>query len=375
MAGGNECSDRAGPARDAGACQRMFADFARHSANAAPLYADLASGIAADRELAGLLLTAPEVQRQPVLLFACVHWLVLAHPDDELAAHYPNVAARHDPTRRSGPAIDAFRRFCADHDAALRHLLQTRTTQTNEIGRTALLVPVFALVEGETGPLAHVDVGASAGLNLLHPYYDYVYEPGGTLGSGSAVRLTCGTRGDPPVPTRRPTVVAAVGLDASPVDVTDEEQARWLEACVWPDQVERFERLEAAIGIAVRHGVDVRQGDAVDDVAALIDEAAGHGHPVVTTSWVLNYLTSERRTAFVAALDAAARERDLTWVYAENPSLCPELPGAPSREPGPTEPTALVVVRWRDGRRVAHHLADAHPHGRWLHWHAGDRSG
>lgn len=343
----------------------MFGDFARHSGPTAPLYGELADGIAADAGLAGLLLAAPPVQRQPVLLFACVHWLVLAHPGEPLAAFYPNVAARSAVDRPAGPAIDAFRTFCADHADGLRELLATRSTQTNEIGRTALFLPVFGIVEQEVGPLVHVDVGASAGLNLLHPHYDFVFEPGGTVGTESTVRLTCGTRGEPPIPTRRPVVTAAIGLDAAPVDVRDPDQARWLEACVWPDQVERFERLAAAVAIAVDVGVDLRHGDAVAGVGALLAEAAGSGHPVVTTSWVLNYLTSQQRTDFVAALDAAGAERDLSWIYAENPALCPELPSAPIRPDGPT---ALVLVRWRNGRRTAAHLADTHPHGRWLHW-------
>jgi hypothetical protein len=346
----------------------MFGDFARHSATAAPLYGELSDGVADDPELAALLLTAPVVQRQPVLLFACVHWLVLAHPDEPLAAFYPNVAARLGVERPPGPAIEAFRAFCGDHAADLRRLLSTRRTQTNEIGRTALFLPVFALVERDAGPFAHVDVGASAGLNLLHPFYDFSYEPGGEIGSGSTVRITCGTRGQPPIPSTRPTVVSGTGLDATPIDVRDPDQARWLEACVWPDQVERFERLAAAVAIAVREGVDVRRGDAVTDVGALVAEAAAVGHPVVTTSWVLNYLTSAQRLAFVAALDAAGAERDLSWVYAENPTLCPELPGGPVRPPSASDPTALVLVRWRGGRREAVHVADTHPHGRWLHW-------
>lgn len=371
MPGGKESASRPGdhgPALDVAVCQRMFGDFSRHSAPAAPLYAELSAGIAAEPALAGLLMAAPVVQRQPVLLFACVHWLVLTHPDEALGAYYPNVAARRGVERPAGPVVDAFRAFCADHGDELGTLLASRSTQTNEIGRTALFLPVFALIEREYGPLAHLDVGASAGLNLLHPFYDFAYDPGGELAGGSTVRVGCGTRGEPPIPSRRPEMSSAIGLDAAPLDVGDPEQARWLEACVWPDQVERFERLAAAVAIAVREGVDVRRGDAVVDVGALVAESGRKGHPVVTTTWVLNYLTSQQRTDFVAALDAAGATQDLSWVYAENPTLCPELPGVPVRPPSPTDPTALVLVRWRDGRRDAVHVADAHPHGRWLHW-------
>jgi hypothetical protein len=265
-------------------------------------------------------------------------------------------------------AIDAFSQFCAARARALTELLSTRRTQTNEIGRCALFVPSFADIAERRGPLAHVDVGASAGLNLLIPRYDFVYDPGGAITTGSSVTITCSTRGDVPVPGAHPPIAAAIGLDADPVDVGDPLQARWLEACVWPDQVERFERLGAAIEIANREGVDIRRGDAVETVAALVAEAAGSGHPVVTTSWVLNYFSAEARWQFVGVLDRAAESVDLSWVYVESPALCPGLPGMPAARQGPKQPTAVVVVHWRDGRRDARHVADAHPHGRWLHW-------
>ena len=102
----------------------------------------------------------------------------------------------------------------------------------------------------EVGDLAHLDVGASAGLNLLFDRYEYVYDPGGAVGGPSPVRLECGTRGSVPVPPSMPRVVQRCGLDRSPVDVHDAERRRWLEACVWPDQIDRFERLRAALDIA-----------------------------------------------------------------------------------------------------------------------------
>jgi hypothetical protein len=345
-------------------CRQLFHDFARTAD--APLYAELAEGIAEDDEVASLLLAAPPSQRLPVLLFAAVHWMLLTDPSDPLARFYPNLTAAGDvPTTGAFPA---FRAFCGARADELAELLRTRRTQTNEIGRTALFVPPLGQLATECGALAHVDVGASAGLNLLIDHYDFEYCPGGAVAAGSAVTITCGTRGPVPVPAGHPPVAASIGLDMNPIDVRDPDQARWLEACVWPDQVVRFERLRAAIAIAIRIGVDVRRGDATAAVAGLLTEAASSGHPVVTTSWMLNYFSAAARQRFVAALDEAAESIDFTWLYAESPPLCPELPGMPPARSGVKQPTALVVVRWRRGRRDAVHLGDAHPHGRWLHW-------
>jgi hypothetical protein len=342
----------------------MFADFAETTASRAPLYSRLSAGVAGDDQLAALLLRAPPEQRQPVLLFACVHDLLLAGADGDLARYYPNLTPR--------PAQDdplaALRAFCARYDSELTERLATRSTQTNEIGRCSLLLPAFGLVAAEVGPVAHLDVGASAGLNLLLDCFRYRYDPGGIVGPlSSLIELECGTRGQVPVPSSLPTVAARLGIDPRPVDVHDDAEARWLEACVWPDQTDRFERLRAALELArTTDVVAVRRGDAVRDTARFVDTIAGTGHPVVTNTWVLNYLSGAERTAYVDALDTIGARRDLSWVYLESPYLTPELPG-PAGDPA-IERTVLVLVRWRSGHRTVDHLANTHPHGYWIHW-------
>lgn len=349
---------------DVTGCQQMFADFGRQTAKSAPLYSRLAYGIAEDPTLARLLLHAPARQQLPVLLFACVHLLLIENPDEPLAQFYPSLSG---PETIDDDPTPAFRRLCAERVDELAGLLGSRHTQTNEIGRTNLLLPCLGLIELEMGALAHIDIGASAGLNLLIPHYDFDYRPGGRIDAASSVRLSCDTRGRVPVPPRHPAVTAAIGIDRSPIDVADEAQARWLEACIWPEQVDRFERLGAAIALARRIGVDVRRGDAVADVAAAVEEASRSGHPVITSSWVMNYLTADERQMFVGELDRIGHDADLSFVYAESPPLCQGLPGIPAATNG-DQPTAVVVVCWRGGQRTTAHVANAHPHGAWMHW-------
>jgi hypothetical protein len=347
---------------DAEGCARMFAQFASTVETRAPLYGRLAMALADAPDVAGLLLQAPLTQRQPVLLLASVHELLLqpGGADSELARYYPNLTAAPDP----GDPMPAFRRFCAARADELHELLATRSTQTNEIGRCALLLPVFGVLAAEMGPLAHLDVGTSAGLNLLLHSYHYRYQPGGEVGPDSPVELTCGTRGAVPVPAELPPVAARRGLDRAPIDPTDPVQRRWLEACVWPDQVDRFVRLRAALEMAAASPPRIVTGDAVEDTPAHVRALAAAGHPVVTNTWVLNYLTGDERTQYLEALEALGHQLDLSWTFAESPALVPELP-VPAND---SALTTLVLVRWRDGRRTVQHLGTAHPHGYWLHW-------
>lgn len=342
-----------------------FARFARDHRRRAPLTARIAAIIADEPALAAILLGAPSEQRLPVLLLAAIHDQVLADPDCELARWYPTVAAdpRHDNPRA------ALVSHCAERADALAATVASRSTQTNEVGRCALLLPALATIAGEAGPLAWIDVGASGGLNLLLDRFAYAYRPGGTVGTvgePTGVHLEVDTRGEVPVPARMPPIERRLGLDRSPIDLLDPVEARWLRACVWADQHDRFRRLDGAIAVAVEHPVEVRRGDAVDDLPAVLDDLAGTGHPVVTNSWVLNYLSPARRDDYVAMLDRAGRARDLSWVFVESPADAPGLPFDPAL--AERSVTAVGMVTWRAGRRHVEHLGIAHPHGYWLHW-------
>jgi hypothetical protein len=367
--GGGSPGEPSGTASvDVDGLAREFAAFEATARTRAPLYAALAAGIAREPELAGLLAAAPPTQRMPVLLLASVHDLLLRHPDHELAAWYPNLTATPRPP--GDPALmPTFERFVAEHGDALHRLLTTRTTQTNEVGRCGFLLPALAMVAGDTGPIGLLDVGTSGGLNLLLDRFRYRYTTAdgrvSDVGGPSDVVVEVDVSGPAPLPTSLPTIVARCGTDLRPVDLADQEQARWLEACVWPDQADRFHRLVAAIAIARRSPPPILTGDAITSLRPGVAAVAA-GHPVVVNTWVLNYLTADDRRRYLAELDAIGRERDLSWIYAEAPALTPELPHAP--DPRDPHRTVLSLARWRGGTRTVDHLATVHPHGFWIDW-------
>lgn len=345
----------------------------RDSFTRAPLNAALCAVIARDRSLHTLLAHAPVEQQLPVLLLASIHFLVLAEPNHELAAWYPNVTRHHrDPT---DPALaPVLHDFVNDRAPSMLELLATRRVQTNEIGRCALFLPALGLIAADRTPIGHVDVGTSAGLTTLLARFAYRYvddqgegvtRAGDVIGSGAPL-LECSTRGTGPVPTAIPDIASAQGIDLDPIDISDPDDARWLQACCWPDQTDRFERLAAAIEMAQADPPKIITGDAVDVICDTIQRVPPDQHPVVTCSWALNYLTPAARHAFVEELDTSGAVRDISWVFAESPALTPELPHA--RDLAGEHTTALVLTRWRNGERSVDHLATCHPHGYWLHW-------
>lgn len=354
----------------------QFREFADHTARRLPLYRRLADGAAQDRDVAARLLMAQPNQRVPVLLFAAVHDVLLAGVPAPLGEWYVSVTGTPRPV---GHGADDpwphFRELVLDHEGVAERI-RTRSTQTNEIGRCTTLLPALAQVERESPggdrPLGLVEVGASAGLNLLLDRYGYRYEPSRReVSPGRSLVLSCQERGRRPVPVPEapPAIAGRVGLDLRPVDLDDADQARWLVACQWPDQPERVHRSRAAIALAQVEPPRVVAGDAVDDLAPLVAAVPDHALPLVFATWVLSYLAPERRHALVALLDRLGAARDLTLVYADIPALIDGMPVPGRPDGGPDGPaTALVRIDWRDGRRSGRRLADQHPHGTWVEW-------
>ena len=155
-------------------------------------------------------------------------------------------------------------------------MMIARATQTNEPARCAALLPVLARLDG---PLALVEVGASAGLCLYPDKYSYEYD-GRQVGARSPVHLASTTTGDMPLPDRLPHVVARVGIDLNPLDPADRDDRSWLRALVWPGPLaeDRLRRLDAAAELAGREPARMLRGDLMDRLPDAVDLVAGRLH-------------------------------------------------------------------------------------------------
>jgi hypothetical protein len=141
------------------------------------------------------------------------------------------------------------------------------------------------------------------------------------------VQLSCSIVGDRPIPSRAmPDVVARVGVDLDPLDVTDADDARWLRACLEPDQPERAARLEAEMALAATAPPVLLQGDAVEVVPGAFARVPADALPVVTTTWALSRFPLESRLRFLHRLDEAATDRTVAWVSAEGVGVAPAIP-------------------------------------------------
>jgi len=327
-----------------------------------PLYERLARAAAEDPALLEPLLAAPKSQRRATLYFAAIHDLVLRGEGGDLARFFPDVS--HEPSREN--PVPALRRFLEEQREELRQLYETRNTQTNEVGRCAFLLPMFGLVAARArGPLAMIEAGASAGLNLLFDRYGYDYGSAGRVGESSVV-LRPEIKGDvaPPVPGRMPPVASRVGVDIQPVDIRNDEAIAWLRACIWPEHGERVDLFARAVEIARTDPPEIVRGEIFEALPGLI-AAVPRGLPVcVFHTATLAYMTPEERARFAELMAEAGRAREVWWVSGEGPRIQAGLfPEAGIT--GPHDGYALVVAH---AGHEATWVGEAAYHGRWLRW-------
>lgn len=337
---------------------RAFRDFARiECPGSAPLYERLSYAVAEDEEMLTLAAFARVGQPIPNMLFAAVHYLLLGGVRHPLALFYPDLA---EAAVDMGDPFPAFRAFCREHAETISTLLRTRRVQTNEVRRCACLLPAFAMIaeRAPSRPLALVEVGTSAGLNLFWDRYRYDYGAAGTYGDeASPVALRCEMRGSGhfPVIGQLPRVVTRIGIDLHPVDARDADEVLWLRALIWPEHTERVELLRRALEVVRREPPEMTAGDAL----AVLPDALGRipegAKLCVFHSLTLNQFSREGRARFADMLAEEARRRPIFEVSLEY-----------RQREGPLQ---LDVVRYADGERAQEtQLARCQPHGKWLGW-------
>jgi hypothetical protein len=329
-----------------------------------PLYERISLSVAGNRELLELVRAAPPAAHLPPALLGAVHYLLLEGFEHPLAEVY---AGRSD----ADPA-PLFLDLCRARRRDVVALLGTRRIQTNECGRSALIGPGLTwLASVLEGPFALVDVGASAGLNLLCDRYRIDYgEHGATGPAGSPVKIDCRVvAGSPPIAEALPPLVARVGIDRSPIDLSNSADARWLLACVWPD-TGRLERTAASIRLAQEHLPELIAGDATQALPEVLAGLPRGALAVVVTTWAFGYLSLEERRRFVELLDVESYNRPIAWLSAEDAGTVEAF----ASEAGPDDDQAalhvLGALTFDSGACRQQLLAHVHQHGACIDWRA-----
>ncbi len=333
-------------------------DFFAHDAlkTGSALYARLAEGIGGDAQLKAMAARAKPGQPHANLILGAVHFLILRGARHPLTRFYATAGGTEAPDGED--PFPHFQDFVRTHRAQIEKLIETRVTNTNEVGRSALLHPGFRAIAAQAArPLSPIEIGPSAGSNMIWDRYGVRYARGGrtvaAVDADAPLVIDCELRGDadPPV-APAPAVAARIGLELNPVDLSKRDDRDWLRALVWPDQGKRLERLDRAIALFARDRPPIVAGDALALLPDVLAQVPRDSAPVVYHTIAIYQFSSEMKEALESMLVIAGLRRPV-W------RLSFEYDGALY---------VLCAVRYGDGVREETRLASCHPHGTWLEW-------
>jgi hypothetical protein len=312
-----------------------YGRFARDEApGRSRLYEEWARRVTVDPTVAAVLARIPDTHRQPPLVFAVLRLLGA-----------PLLAG------------DRWAHWVTAHAEAIVAECGRRSVQTNEPLRCAALLPALSLIDG---PIALLEIGASAGLCLYPDRYSYRFRSAD--GAVTALDPVHGPRtvvlesdidGDPPL--RLPEIVWRAGIDLEPLDARSPDDRAWLTGLVWPGEEGRRERIEAALDIAAADPPLLVAGDGAAMLPGLAALAPRDATLVVTTPGVLAHVPRRHRGAIIDAARTAGR-----WVTLDAVGLHDAWSSVPELRPGGF---ALAL----DGEV----LASVDPLGAWVAWHPG----
>ena len=334
-------------------------DFAENNCKGySPLYESFTRACADSAEVMDFVRSLPPHAHQPNLLLAAIHERVLLGLEPDLSLFYSG--------EKLGEAGHLFVKAVLESRNYLEPILATRFTQTNEIGRVAVIAPALASLP-ICDNLTLIDVGTSAGLTLRLDDCFIDYGSYGSLGpQDSKVKVQAEVLAGHP-PLRNVPISQRIGLDRNVLDPTNASDARWLLACVWPD-TGRLDRTRAALELAASRPSELIEGDALEMLSAVLSSV--QGPIVVTTTWVVAYMNLEYRARLMTALITASEHQDIYWISMEAPGIVDQLPDVAPPSVEGTAASVVGLITFAKGEiadtRV---LAHAHSHGSWIWWH------
>ncbi|MGE7910318.1 DUF2332 domain-containing protein [Lysinibacillus xylanilyticus] len=295
---------------------KQFRTFAKDECeNSSPLYEHLANKIADDDEILKVAAFIPQGQPVPNLLLAGVQYLLSSSKDD-LVNFYPSLTTTPNAINEVYPV---FKAFVLSHSEELKILFQEKLVQTNEIRRCSYLYPMMTeIYERHQKPLALIEIGASAGLQLGMDQYNYCYNQQLHVNNcNNDFVLPSENRGEPlPVSiTNAPVVCKRVGIDLNPIDIHNEEELRWLQALIWPEHEERRLLLNQALPILKGLDLQLIKGDAIKLIKDISRDINQDAMLVVYHTHVANQIPMELRLKLIEQLKEISMERPLYHCY------------------------------------------------------------
>ncbi len=331
-----------------------------------PLYYAISKGIVNEPELLKLAQQTRYGQPMANMILGSTHYLLLQNPDQELAKYYPSITGKIEKT--DDHLVPLFKDFCLKNKDEIEQLLTTKLVQTNAINRCAYLMPMFNLIaqENDNKPLALIDIGTSASLNLYVDDYQYEYLIGDTKKSfgpvDSHIKVRSEIRQDLfPTFGEMARIERRIGIDQNPLDLTQDENALWLKSLIWADHLDRFQRMSAAVQMVQdKPKAELLKGSSIDDFKGVVKGINEDMTLVIFHTHVLYQFSEEARQDFWNWLDELGQERDFYYIGAE---------GFQSwRAKFDTKDVSVSKTTYKNGEKQSKLIALTNGHANWIEW-------
>jgi hypothetical protein len=328
------------------------------AATGSAIYAELLERAAADLGQDGIFADLvsryrghPVLDAMPLRLLGRAHALVLSGEAPALARFYPSVGGRYE----SEGAWRALLDLAEVRRDDLRDAASHWRVQTNEVRRSAMLLPGFLRVAARTGlPLRIREIGASGGLNQFFDRYRYELGPHRWGDPRSPLVLTADWDGPAPDLASPLRVADRRGCDVAPIDLRDPAEQVKLQSFIWPEQLDRLERLRAAIAVAAANPPVIDAVPAGDWVERHVAPEPGAA-TVLFHSVVWFYIPEAERDRIARTMESAGASATeaapLAWLRMEGARV---------------EEAELRLRLWPNGDDVL--LAGVHYHGASVRW-------
>lgn len=331
---------------------QKFTAFAKNECKgSSELYEFLALEIAKDNELLELCTNVRNGQPVPNLFLGAVHYLLLKGFEHKLKDFYSSIVVE---VKRPNDSFEYFKEFCLINKNELIHLLQTKLVQTNEVRRCAYLYPVFSFIYEKTKkPLALIEIGTSAALQLLWDKYSYSYNEIEVVGNkDSRLHITSKLEGNvtpfllptpPPVSTR-------VGMDLNTVDLSDAEEYLWLKSLIWPEHKERLMMFERAASYIKEYPVQLIEGDGVSLLKGIVNGVSNDSTVCIFHTHVANQMPIETRKQLLSIVESIGKDREVFHIYNN------------------IQDRDLHLDFYLNGEEHKQTIAETEGHGKWFKW-------
>jgi hypothetical protein len=319
--------------------------------DSSPLYEYLALKIAKDKEILDLASKSRHGQPVPNLLFGAVHYLLLQGKRHKLREFYPGLMKK--PLNIEG-SFEYFKDFCVQNSSEISQLLSSRSVQTNEVRRCSYLYPAFSYISSLTQkPLALIEIGTSAGLQLFVDQYSYTYGTEEVYGGEkSGVHISAAIKGDSSFLDKMGDfkVASRIGVDLHINDVEDDDHYLWLKSLIWPEHQERRDLFENAAKYVKNNSLKLIEGDGVVLLKSLSEEIPEDQIICVFHTHVANQMPLPTRQRLLQEIKNIGEKRDIFHLYNN------------------IKDRDLHLDYYFNGTENLNTLAQTEGHGRWFSW-------